>query len=44
MEHIIDTHHDIQNADIDKLRSIYTGAGLAVQTKTKISQLETIKK
>jgi site-specific recombinase XerD len=41
--HTIDTYHDIQNVDIDKLRSVYAGAGLAVQAKTKVNQLETIK-
>jgi hypothetical protein len=43
MGHTIDTYHDIQSVGIDKLRSAYAAAGLAIQPKTKVSQLETIK-
>jgi site-specific recombinase XerD len=43
MGHTIDTYHDIQNVGIDKLRNVYAAAGLAIQTKTKVSQLEILK-
>jgi site-specific recombinase XerD len=43
MGHTIDTYHDIQNVDIDKLRNVYAAAGLAIQAKTKVSQLEILK-
>jgi site-specific recombinase XerD len=43
MGHTIDTYHDIQNVGIDKLRNVYAATGLAIQPKTKVSQLETIK-
>jgi site-specific recombinase XerD len=43
MGHTIDTYHDIQNVGIDKLRNVYSAAGLAIQTKTKVSQLEILK-
>ena len=43
MGHTIDTYHDIQNVGVDSLRSVYAAAGLSVQKKTVVSQLETIK-
>jgi site-specific recombinase XerD len=43
MGHTIDTYHDIQNVGIDKLRNVYATAGLAIQAKTKVSQLEILK-
>ena len=43
MGHIPDTYHDIQSLGIEKLRSIYAAAGLAIRPKTQHSKLETIK-
>jgi site-specific recombinase XerD len=43
MGHIPDTYDDIQSLGIDKLRNIYSAAGLAIRPKTQHSKLETIK-
>jgi len=43
MGHIPDTYHDIQSLGIEKLRSIYSAAGLAIRPKTQRSELDTIK-
>ncbi|MCW3998913.1 MAG: hypothetical protein NWE93_01580 [Candidatus Bathyarchaeota archaeon] len=43
MGHIPDTYHDIQSLGMEKLRSIYAAAGLAIRPKTQHSKLETIK-
>lgn len=43
MGHIPDTYHDIQSLGIEKLRSIYAAAGLAIRPKAQHSKLETIK-
>ena len=43
MGHTVDTYHDIQSLGIDRMRSIYAAAGLAIRKKTQISKLDTIK-
>ena len=43
MGHTVDTYHDIQNLGLDRMRSIYAAAGLAIRKKTQISKLDTIK-
>jgi hypothetical protein len=43
MGHTVDTYHDIQSLGIDKLRSIYAAAGLAIRKKTVVSRIDTIK-
>ena len=43
MGHTVDTYHDIQSLGIDRIRSIYAAAGLAIRKKTQISKLDTIK-
>jgi hypothetical protein len=37
------TYHDIQSLGIDRMRSIYAAAGLAIRKKTQVSKLDTIK-
>ena len=43
MGHTVSTYHDIQSLGIDKLRNIYSAAGLAIRQKTQISKVETLK-
>ena len=43
MGHIPDTYHDIQSLGIEKLRSVYSAAGLAIRPKTTINKLEQLK-
>ena len=43
MGHTVDTYHDIQSLGLDRMRSIYAAAGLAIRKKTQISKLDTIK-
>jgi site-specific recombinase XerD len=43
MGHVIDTYHDIQSIGIEKLRGVYSAAGLAIRPKTQISKLEQLK-
>jgi len=43
MGHTVDTYHDIQSLGIDKLRSIYAAADLAIQKKTQINKIDMIK-
>ncbi len=43
MGHTLDTYHDIQSIGIEKLRSVYASAGLAIRPKTQISKLEQLK-
>jgi site-specific recombinase XerD len=43
MGHTLDTYHDIQSIGIEKLRSVYAAAGLAIRPKTRISKLEQLK-
>jgi integrase len=43
MGHTLDTYHDIQSIGIEKLRNVYSAAGLAIRPKTQISKLEQIK-
>ena len=43
MGHTVDTYHDIQSLGIDRMRSIYAAAGLAIRKKTQISKLDIIK-
>ncbi len=43
MGYTVDTYHDIQSLGIDKLRSIYAAAGLAIRKKTALSKIDTIK-
>jgi hypothetical protein len=40
MGHTLDTYHDIQSIGIEKLRSVYAAAGLAIRPKTHTSKLE----
>jgi hypothetical protein len=39
----VDTYHDIQSLGIEKLRNIYSSAGLSVRSKTKTSKIDLIK-
>jgi hypothetical protein len=41
--HTVDSYKGIQTLGVDRLRSIYAAAGLAIRPKTKHSKLETIK-
>jgi hypothetical protein len=43
MGHILDTYHDIQSIGIEKLRSVYSAARLAIRPKMQISKLEQLK-
>lgn len=43
MGHTVDTYHDIQSLGIEKLRNIYSSAGLSVRSKTKTSKIDLIK-
>jgi hypothetical protein len=43
MAHTVDTYDDIQSLGIDKLRSIYAAAGLAIRPKTQVSKVEALK-
>ncbi|MCW4005312.1 MAG: site-specific integrase [Candidatus Bathyarchaeota archaeon] len=43
MGHTVDTYHDIQSLGIDKLRNVYTAAGLAIVQKTKVSKVDALK-
>lgn len=43
MGHVLDTYHDIQSIGIEKLRSVYSTAGLSIRPKTQISKIEQLK-
>jgi hypothetical protein len=43
MGHTIDTYDDIQSLGVDKLREVYSAAGLAIRTKTQISKIDALK-
>ncbi len=43
MGHTVSTYHDIQSLGIDRLRSIYAAAGLAIRQKTQVSKVDTLK-
>ena len=41
--HTVDTYHDIQSLEIDRLRSAYALSGLAIRRKTQVSKVEALK-
>jgi hypothetical protein len=43
MGHTVDTYDDIQSLGIDKLRNIYSAAGLAIKPKTQVSKVGALK-
>jgi site-specific recombinase XerD len=43
MGHTIDTYDDIQSLGIDKLRNIYSAAGLAIRPKMQVSKVDALK-
>jgi hypothetical protein len=43
MGHILSTYNDVQSLGIEKLRSIYSAAGLSIRQKTQISKLDQLK-
>lgn len=43
MGHKIDTYDDIQSLGIEKLRNIYSAAGLAIIPKTRVSKVDALK-
>lgn len=43
MGHTIDTYEDVQSLGVDKLRSLYVTASLAIRTKTKLNRIEQLK-
>jgi hypothetical protein len=43
MGHTVDTYDDIQSLGIDKLRGIYSAAGLAIRSKTQVSKVDALK-
>jgi hypothetical protein len=43
MGHTVDTYDDIQSLGIDKLRGIYSAAGLAIRTKTRANKTDMLK-
>ena len=43
MGHTVDTYDDIQSLGIDRLRGVYSAAGLAIRTKTQVSKVDALK-
>jgi hypothetical protein len=43
MGHTVDTYNDIQSIGIDKLRAIYSAAGLAIRPKAQVSKVDALK-
>jgi site-specific recombinase XerD len=43
MGHVLDTYHDIQSVGIEKLRAVYSTAGLSIRPKQKISKIDQLK-
>ncbi len=43
MGHTIDNYDDIQSLGVDKLREVYSAAGLAIRQKTQISKIDALK-
>lgn len=43
MGHTIGTYEDVQSLGVDKLRSLYVTAGLAIRPKTQLNRIEQLK-
>ncbi len=43
MGHTVDTYDDIQSLGVEKLRSIYASANLAIRRKTQVSKVDALK-
>jgi site-specific recombinase XerD len=43
MGHTISTYHDVQMKGIDYLRGIYAASGFSIQSKTRVSKMDTLK-
>ena len=43
MGHTVDTYYDIQSLGIDRLRNVYSAAGLSIVSKTKVSKVDALK-
>jgi len=43
MGHVLDTYHDIQSIGLEKLRGVYSKAGLSIRLKPKLGEIDQLK-